>query len=214
MAIAIAKVSYPILDELPMTDRRAANTATRRAGSDRFDLGAADIDGAETDRRHIDSASRYRRVRAALLAGAIAIFLNMAMLAVADWLNLPTAHGGLLRLLTELSGDRVRFPAGPVFQAGFHVLVGLAMAVFYALCLEPALRPVSRWPAWLGGLTYAGVVWIANAALVLPLTGEGFAGSRHLSLAGMVWFAAAHTLFFVSLALLFQQFSRPSRKGV
>jgi hypothetical protein len=32
---------------------------------------------------------------------------------------------------------------------------------------------------------------------------EGFAGSRHLTLAGMVWFAAAHTLFFVVLAVLY-----------
>ena len=30
-----------------------------------------------------------------------------------------------------------------------------------------------------------------------------FAGSRHLTLAGMVWFAAAHTLFFVVLAVLY-----------
>jgi hypothetical protein len=39
--------------------------------------------------------------------------------------------------------------------------------------------------------------------VVLPLTGEGFAGSTHLTFAGMLWFAAAHTLFFVALGWLY-----------
>jgi hypothetical protein len=53
-------------------------------------------------------------------------------------------------------------------------------------------------------------VWLLNAAVVLPLTGEGLAGSVHLSLAGMTWFAAAHTVFFVLLAVLYQ---RPARRA-
>ena len=106
---------------------------------------------------------------------------------------------GLLRLLVVLSGDALPIPAGRAFQAGFHIVVGLAMALLYALVLEPVLRG----PSWLRGLIYAVAVWLANAAVVLPATGEGFAGSRHLTLAGMVWFAAAHTLFFVVLAVLY-----------
>jgi len=157
----------------------------------------------------IGSVSLYRRCMMALLAGLIAIFLNMALLALADWLGLPTARGGLLRLLLQLSGGGIQIPAGPLFQAVFHVLVGLGMAVFYALALQPFLTRI--WSpiqvlgraAWLQGLFYAAVVWIANAALVLPLTGEGFAGSLHLSMAGMLWFAAAHTLFFLALAMLY-----------
>jgi len=38
----------------------------------------------------------------------------------------------------------------------------------------------------------------------LPLTGEGFAGSAHLTFAGMAWFAAAQTLFFVAVALIYR----------
>ena len=54
------------------------------------------------------------------------------------------------------------------------------MALFYAFILEPRLPG----GAWLKGLIYAAAVWILNAAFVLPATGEGFAGSVHLSLGG------------------------------
>jgi hypothetical protein len=73
------------------------------------------------------------------------------------------------------------------------------MALFYAFVLEPTLRG----PAWLRGLYYALGVWLLNAIVVLPLTGEGLAGSAHLGLFGMTWFAAAHTLFLVLLAVLY-----------
>ena len=91
------------------------------------------------------------RTLAALLAGAVAIALNIAALAAADLVPLATAHGGLLRLLVVLSGDALPIPAGRAFQAGFHIVVGLAMALLYALVLEPVLRG----PSWLRGLIYA-----------------------------------------------------------
>jgi hypothetical protein len=127
----------------------------------------------------------------------VAIVLNTAVLALVP---LATAHGGLLRLLVILTGGAIS-PTGAVFQTGFHVAVGLAMAVFYAFTLEPYLRG----PSWLRRLLYALAVWLANAAIVLPATGEGFAGSRHLTLAGMVWFAAGHTLFLVVQAVLYSR---------
>jgi hypothetical protein len=40
---------------------------------------------------------------------------------------------------------------------------------------------------------------------VLPWIGEGIAGRRYLSAAGMIYFAAAHTAFF---ALLYARFTR------
>jgi hypothetical protein len=73
------------------------------------------------------------------------------------------------------------------------------MALVYAFVLEPLLPG----PSWLRGLLYAVAVWLANALIVLPVIDEGLAGDRRLTLAGMVWFAAAHTLFFVSQAILF-----------
>jgi len=70
-------------------------------------------------------------------------------------------------------------PNSAAFQIGFHLVVGILMALFYAFVLEPLLpRGV-----WLEGWIYAVAVWILNAAVVVPATGEGFAGSAHLSLA-------------------------------
>jgi hypothetical protein len=147
------------------------------------------------------------RALAACLAGAVALVLNMAALAAADLVPLATAHGGLFRLLVILAGGGVHVPSGPGVQAGFHVVVGLLMAQVYAVVLEPRLPG----PSWQRGLLYAAAVWLANAAVVLPATGEGFAGSRHLGPAGMVWFAAAHTLFFVVLAVLYARWRRSAQ---
>jgi hypothetical protein len=158
----------------------------------------------------VSQVQRPNRVVAALLAGIVAIALNTLALKAADLVPLATAHGGLLRLLTPWLSDPLEHlgisrlwhmvggpaPSGPAFQIGFHILVGLLMALFYALFLEARLP---KGP-WIKGLVYAVAVWTLNAAVVLPATGEGFAGSNHLTIAGMVWFAAAHTLFFIILA--------------
>jgi hypothetical protein len=73
------------------------------------------------------------------------------------------------------------------------------MALFYAYVLEPVLpgKVIRK------GAIYAIAIWLLNAIIVLPATGEGFAGSAHLTLAGIVWFAAAHSLFFMVLAVLY-----------
>ncbi len=153
------------------------------------------------------------RVAAALLAGALAITVNTALLAAADAISLVTARGGLLKLLTVAFGSSLTrlgvgalwtqsglpAPGGTTFQLGFHVVVGLAMALLYGLALEAWLAG----PPWRKGLVYAMVVWLANALIVLPLLGEGVAGSRSLGLPGIACFAAVHTMFFVGLAVLF-----------
>lgn len=94
-----------------------------------------------------------------------------------------------------------RPPRSLHFKPDF-VFVGLLMALFYAYVLEPILpgKPLVK------GLTYAAIVWLLNAFLVLPLIGEGIAGSRYLGLAGMTGFAFIHTVFFVLLALLYARF--------
>lgn len=158
------------------------------------------------------------RLAAALIAGLIAIVVNTAMLEAADWIPLVTARGGLLKLLkiyfaSPLAGLGVAdlwaalpLPAADTnaFKTGFHILVGLLMAVFYAFVLEP----IFSGPALVKGLVYALLVWLANAFIVLPWIGEGIAGSGFLSAAGMICFAAAHTVFFVLLALLYARFTR------
>ncbi len=147
------------------------------------------------------------RTVAALLAGFIAIAVNSLLLLAADLVPLTTAHGGLLRLLQMMTG--LHLPATSAFKWGFHGAVGLGMALVYAYVMEPAF-PAS---AIIKGLLYALVVWCLNSAFVLPLIGEGFAGSQHLTFAGMAWFAGAHTTFFVCLALLYAQFREEARDG-
>ena len=127
---------------------------------------------------------------ASLLAGLIAIVVNTFILEAADWIPLVTARGGLLKLLKTYFSDplarvgiadlwaNLHLP-GPdtgVFKSGFHIVVGLLMAVFYAFVLEPILPGVPL----VKGLIYALLVWLANAFIVLPWIGEGIAGSRYL----------------------------------
>jgi len=78
------------------------------------------------------------------------------------------------------------------------------MAVFYAYVVEPLLPGT----ALVKGLLYALLIWLANAFIVLPWIGEGIAGSANISLGGMIYFAVAHTVFFVLLALLYARFTR------
>jgi hypothetical protein len=153
---------------------------------------------------------------AGLASASIAIAINTFVLFAASWIPLVTAHGGLLKLIkpaatvvlvkTGIAGiwQVARLPASDstIFKAGFHIAVGLSMGVFYALVVERLLRGT----AWRKGLIYALVVWLMNAFVVLPAIGEGIAGGRHITLAGMVYFAAAHTIFFVILAILYTRF--------
>jgi len=151
-----------------------------------------------------------------LLSGLIAILINTAILAAADWIPLVTARGGLLKLLTLYLSDTfvnlgiynywvsLNLPSvnSAIFKNSFHILIGLVMAVFYACILEPRLVG----SAWFKGLVYAIAIWVINSIIVLPLIGEGFAGSKSLTLAGMGYFAVAHTTFFVLLAVLYARF--------
>jgi hypothetical protein len=50
---------------------------------------------------------------------------------------------------------------------------------------------------------------IANAFIVLPWIGEGSAGSAFLGAGGMLYFAAARTVFFVLLAVLYARSTAP-----
>jgi hypothetical protein len=153
---------------------------------------------------------------AALAAGSIAIVLNTLALIAAALIPLATGNGVLLRLITPWFAPLLRAsgvagewtaaggpPAvSPGFQTSFHVAVGILMAIAYAFAFEPRLpgRPLVK------GLIYAVAVWLLNAFIVLPATGEGIAGAADLTIAGMAWFAAAHTLFFVALAVLYAAF--------
>ena len=152
-------------------------------------------------------------LRVGLVAGTIAIAVNTGLLKAADWLHLDISHGGLLTLLLRLIGRLARPDSSPTewlllylpafatpsFKIGFHIVVGMLMALFYTRVLEPLLLP-QRFAPWLKGSVYALLLWLANAAIVLPGLDQGFAGSHVLRIGGMLYFAGAHTAFFLILA--------------
>lgn len=154
-----------------------------------------------------------RATFAGLIAGAIAIAINILLLNLFDALGVETARGGLQKLVKRwMSEPLVQTgvshawgsiglpgPETPLFRTGFKVIVGLIMATAYTVLLEPWLPG-----GWLRkGLVAAIPFWLINAVVVLPLLGEGFAGARLLSPLGMVCYAVAHTTFFVAVAGLY-----------
>ena len=163
-----------------------------------------------TTQRNLEGGRRRTllfRLLAAVLAGTIAIAANMALLSVASIAGITTSNGGLLRLfatmIQRLAGSlhlingRSNLPLPSL--AIFHIITGLAMAVAYVLIIEPRLpgRPYFK------GLVYGTVIWCFNAFLVLPLIGEGIAGSRNVNTVGLIVFALAHMTFFLALSMLY-----------
>jgi hypothetical protein len=143
-------------------------------------------------------------------SGAIAVVPNELTLKAADLVAVPTAHGGLLALVKMLgksifneahasvlwNASIAPLTVNPLFQVFFHVVVAILMGVAYGALVEPFTK--ARW--WMKGLAYGIAVWLANAFVVLPLTGEGIVGLRNISAGGTLWFAAAHFAFFIILA--------------
>ncbi|MFG1463875.1 hypothetical protein V5F77_13355 [Xanthobacter sp. DSM 24535] len=146
-----------------------------------------------------------------LFAGALGLGVNFLLLGLADRLGIVTARGGFQRLTKLWTGPALhRFgvdrawtalhlpdPGGALFMHGFKIAVGLAMALIYLW-----IKPLLPGSALEKGLLYALLVWLVNAAIVLPALGQGFAGADTLSAVGILAFAIAHTAFFLVLAAL------------
>jgi hypothetical protein len=154
-----------------------------------------------------------RSIPRVLVAGIVALAANMLLLGLADHFGIVTARGGFQRLVklwttpwlvaggldVIWSRSQLPDPGSAPFMVAFKIAAGLTMALVY-LSIEPALP--GRW--WAKGLFYALLVWLLNAAVVLPLLGQGFAGARSLTWVGMIAFALAHTTFFLVLAWLYR----------
>lgn len=149
------------------------------------------------------------RFAAAVFCGSIAIFINSFLLYLGGVLGVDTGHGGLLKLLSKIIGI---YPIawGKGYLSGvtsftgkywFHIAVGIFMAFFYVYIFDVILgknmKPILK------GLIYALLVWLANSIIVLPALGYGFAGHLKIPASGMVYYAFAHTAFFVLLAVLY-----------
>ncbi|MFC4526712.1 hypothetical protein ISN76_04875 [Dyella halodurans] len=157
-----------------------------------------------------------------LLAGIVAITINTALLDLAARWGLDTGNGVLLRLIRPWIGpllDRTGLahawmaaglpgPDSHAFMMGFHIFIGMLMAWAYAY--GERLVP---WKPWTKGFAYAVAVYAANALVVFPLLGEGIAGGRILSGIGQIYFAFAHTSFFVILALCYDPWQRLAGRG-
>jgi hypothetical protein len=108
------------------------------------------------------------RLLIALLCGALAMAVNMAILGTLGAARISPTHGGLLRLLgvIRVAHSRGIHPAYPAeaqlpfparwFQEGFHIATGLLMAVVYVFFLEPrrGVSPLLR------GVLYGTAIWL------------------------------------------------------
>ena len=154
------------------------------------------------------------RVRASLLAGTVAIAVNTVGLAASSRFGIATAHGGLLKFcetllfhlmhLAGLEHTAFEWPSGAFGKTVFHVAVGYLMAFVYGVWLAHILKgsPLKK------GLSYGAALWALNALVVLPLVGEGIAGTNEIGTIGVASFALIHTSFFVILALVYEQINR------
>lgn len=147
----------------------------------------------------------------ALVVGAIALVVNFSLLGLADRLGIVTARGGFQSLVKLWIGPALHLssvaklwsdlplpePSSALFQNAFKVAVGLGFALIYV-----AIKRHLPGTAIVKGLAYALIVWLINAAVVLPALGQGFAGANTLTATGIIAFAIAHTSFFVVLAVL------------
>ena len=119
--------------------------------------------------RHPSIPPPQNRLLIALLCGALATAVNIAILATLGAARIRTTHGGLLRLLapgvirvghspginpTHPADAQLLFAAG-WFQEGFHIVTGLLMAVVYVFFLEPrrGASPLLR------GVLYGTAIW-------------------------------------------------------
>lgn len=158
------------------------------------------------------------RLTGAVVAGAAAITINTILLRADRLLGLRAEGGGLLKLMTQTGGALAkRAGAGAMweqsfvprihtiaFWAMFHYVTGFGMVVLYVVWFV-------RWlpgNGWVKGALFSLLPWVINAVIVLPLLGNGFAGSRVLSAAGMAYFFLCNTVFGVVLGGLFEALTK------
>jgi hypothetical protein len=164
------------------------------------------------------------RLSSALIAGSAAMFVSTFALKSVHLGPLATAEDGLLQLMSSwfspLLGQigivnlwlQMGLPsaASTLFQSCFHLVVGLLMAIFYAYLVEPRLPMTDD---IVKGITYALGVWLLNAFVILPLICDDISGIAGMTLAGIFWCAAAHSVFFVLLALFYGALRRHPSHG-
>jgi hypothetical protein len=139
------------------------------------------------------------------------------MLEAADWIPLITARGGLLKLKIYFASPLeslgvadfwAAFASSRCRHAGLQDRVSHPRQADHSGSLRFRTRAHSLGTSAGQGPRLRAPRLARQCLIVLPWIGEGIAGRRYLSAAGMIYFAAAHTAFFALLALLYARFTR------
>lgn len=143
------------------------------------------------------------RVGEACLAGLIGITINTVVLKMAPLLRIHPGSGGLLQLFLLYAArwapailpvaHRVGLQKPPTLFGflWFHYITGLAMILIYFFIFARYIHG----PRLLKATIFSILVWLVNAAFVLPQLGEGFAGIYNVPLSGVVYFFVANWIF-------------------
>ena len=148
----------------------------------------------------------------ALAAGLVGALANTAAIRLAQLTPIPPGTGGLAKMTLALGNQSLAglglgtpLPAnfGPVAQELFHTVLGLTMALIYALIFYRLLKG----PGWLRGLIFCQIPWLLQAFVVLPWTGAGALGLRLSPLTPLLSFAL-NAIYGLVLGALYRPRSR------
>lgn len=136
-------------------------------------------------------------------AALLGISANTLLLQLAPRFGVRPGSGGLLRLILSYAKHwapwalpwmrRLGLSRPPSFAGAlwFHYATGVGMLLAYFLLLAPRMTG-SRWT---NATLFALFVWLLNAAVILPLLGQGFAGLHKISAVGAAYFFLANWAF-------------------
>lgn len=144
----------------------------------------------------------------AVVAGLVGSLVNTLAIRLAQLGPVPPGTGGLAKLTLARTNDALAFLGlgwrvppnfGPVGQEIFHTVMGVLMALAYALFFYRWLRG----PGWVRGLIFCQLPWLAQAFVVLPWLGAGALGLRLSPLTPLVSFGL-NALYGVTLGALYR----------
>lgn len=119
----------------------------------------------------------------AVAAGLIGSLANTVAIRLFQLTPVPPGTGGLAKMTLAAVNDaaktlgfagRVPPNFGPIGQEIFHTLMGVTMALVYALFFYRLLRG----PGWLRGFIFCQIPWLLQAFVVLPWLGAGALGLK------------------------------------
>src|SRR5919199_6153187 len=103
-------------------------------------------------------------VAASAIAGTIGELYRGTSL-IADWMYYLTHENPVVEL-----------GQGSLFGSlAVHLVVGMLLAILYALAFEPRLQ---QYPAWQAGMLFSMLPFFLSVVVFLPLTGGGLFGSE------------------------------------